>query len=98
MSNNNSGERMPILGAVIHSMNGKGHGVLPLSVPMEWLNDETAKSIHSQSLQMLKSRGGMSYSEIVCNMHKGNWNQLEKLDEYKCMIYLRNKIENNEQP
>lgn len=87
MENN---EKMPILSIDIAYYKSKGLGYIPEEVPMMLLNEDWAQAIHGQSLQRLKERGGMCYTEVVRNIVRIPLNK--KLDEYKCIDWLKNHI------
>lgn len=84
---------MPILGSVISRFNGMKCGAIPLSVPMAWLDEAHAQRIHGQTLKRLKERGGLGYDEVVGNITRATYDQYGRLDEYKCMLYIRYRIQ-----
>jgi len=50
-------------------------------IPNELMNEKFAQHIHSQSLQRLNERGGMSPMEIYMNIERKSYN--EAVVEYK---------------
>ena len=53
---------------------------LPDEVPNEKLNREKAKKIHSQTLERLNERGGMSILEMIMNL--SDWGMTELFQKY----------------
>ena len=65
---------MPIL------VDSKYNKFSPKTIPMNLLNEWWAQSNHGQSLTRLAERGGLSPSEIVANIEKRPWNQMDEVD------------------
>ena len=55
------------------------------------LNEEHAQKIHSQTLERLAARGGLSVKEIKMNIEMGEWFAHSNYDEKEC-IALVNSI------
>ena len=65
----------------------------------EFLSEEWALKRHSQSLEKLNYRGGMSYAEIVCNIEKSSWREIENEHSIYDKEYWKKRVEkltNNE--
>ena len=84
---------MKILSESLRKFNGRHYQgtECPTSVPDEMLNEDWAKIIHGQTLSGLNKRGGMSASEIMCNIKKLDYESIppetpELLAELKQLI------------
>lgn len=76
-------ENMPVL----RQWNHRGVVYTVQSVPMKYLNEEWAQTNHSQTLDGLAERHGLDPREIVCNIKKIRWSDLDlNLEESELFI------------
>lgn len=80
---------------ILWSYDDKERYGLPNEIPDEMLNDEHAHNIHSQSLIRLNQRGGMSVTEIICNIYKYDFRTLLRLDKARCTNVLKKLYDNH---
>lgn len=64
----------------------------PNWVPMEWLHEDWAQKIHSQSLDHLNERNGLSPGEVIGNMDRLPFQEIVALDYIKAIPLLIDRI------
>jgi hypothetical protein len=70
------------------------HKGCPAEFPDELLDEQWAQRIHGQTLKRLNERGGLSPSEIICNVEKLTFNVLLRLDDQQCVEKINIIISN----
>lgn len=89
-------EEMPVHPYEISDSKKKGV-VIPNSYPMSIFSEEQARINHGQSLNRLAERGGLTLSEMVCNVKGWRWEQIPKGWTQQDSITLLNNLKNKHQ-
>lgn len=66
---------------------------LPTVFPWHLLNEENAIRFHSQTLERLNQRGGLSMEEIYCNITGTDYFKVS-FDKEKILTWIRQQIQN----
>lgn len=65
----------------------------PDELPDSLFNEEWAQRIHSQTLARLNERGGLHVKEMICNIQKKNWKEIDHLyTTQQAIEYLKTLI------
>lgn len=70
----------------------------PKEFPMSLLNESMAQNNHSQTLQRLKERGGMSPEEIVGNIKYLGLREIRDMDKNESIEVLRKNLVHPDHP
>lgn len=73
--------------------NYKDKRLFPEYFPWHLLNEEMAQKNHSQSLERLNERGGLSVDEITCNIKKISIREIFNLNVEDCYIFVQEQID-----
>lgn len=80
---------MPVM---LTSKDRRNFPLCPDTVPMSILDEAWARKIHYQDLQTLASRGGMSPQEVMGNIEKKDFHEIQHIGLREAINFLVNQM------
>lgn len=66
--------------------------MLPAEIPDSLLNEDHAKHVHGQTLKRLNERGGMGVEEIVLNIKRLSYSDINLISKKDAIDFIKKRL------